>query len=188
MDKDFLLSITAAGHEPIQERDTFRHKTYRKDFAPGTKVTRDGLPLIARGSAKRDTLTTDMILPERADLALDPEGAVVSQDEFQRRYREHRRWFPMVEGSDPTCEPVPGVIDFLMAVPDRWTESPGYVEAGFDPYIPAPEKTHTYDPIQDKLIPIMENQNTMGEAIKVLLQQATEKRGPGRPPMDRSAA
>lgn len=183
-----MLTITAAGHEPIQERDSFRHKTYRKDFSRGTKVTRDGIPLVARGSVDRCILTTDMLLPEHADLALDEEGSVVSQDEFTRRYREYRRWYPMVEGSDPTCEPVPGVLDFLMSVPDRWTESPGMVDAGFDPYIPAPEKTHTYDPIQDKLVPIMENQNTLGEAIKVLLQDRNEKRGPGRPPNDRSAA
>lgn len=178
MDQELFVKWTAAGHEVISERGLFRHKSFKKAFPRDAVVKVDGAPLMNYGKPVK---IADL-LPERADLALDADGNVVSQEEFGRRYLQWLGWFSFVEGSDITAEPVPGVLDYLIRVPDRFSESPGFVDVNYDARVPAPEKTHEYDAATDRLIPIVEKQ---GKALEFLLEKAT--RGPGRPRKDEAA-
>lgn len=180
-ERELFLRWQVAGHEVIPERVTFRHKTYKKDFPKGTKVCVEGVPIY---NYDKPVLVED-ILPERADLCLDADANVVSQEEFERRYKAWLSWFPFVEGSDPTCEPIQGVLKYLKDVPDSFSESPGMIEVNFNARIPAPEKTHTYNPVTDELIPIQKNQEQMTAVLADMTEVLSKlKRGPGRPPKE----
>lgn len=174
-----ILRWTAAGHEVIHDRMVFRHKLLRKDLAPDALVRfQDGSPIISHGKSVR----VSDLLPERADVALDGDGKLFGETEFTKRYHEYARWFQYVEGTDLSCEPVPDPLTYILATPDTFSESPGFVEIHYDARKPAEqEATHKYDPIRDQMVEITEAQKTQGKAIEVLLEQVLEKRGPGRP-------
>lgn len=176
-----ILRWTAAGHEVLHDRMVFRHKAMRKDLPDDTIVKfNDGTPLISFGKPVR---VGDM-LPERVDVALDADGKMVSDQDFERRYREYARWFQYIEGTDIDAEPVPSILEYVLATPDTFSESAGFVQIHFDARVPAPERMHMYDPIKDELVEIKEVQATSLEAVKAMLEKMTEKtehRGPGRP-------
>lgn len=170
------LRWQVAGHEVIYDRNTFRHKAYRKDFPAGTLVKIQGVPFI---TVAGKVLCTDDIFPERGDLALDSDANIIPQHEFARRYREFLEWFSWIESTDLLVEPVPGVEEYISMTYDSFSESRGYVPIGFDAR-KKPEQiaTHKYDPSSDKLVEIAHTQEVMADVLKMLV----EKRGPGRPP------
>jgi len=177
----------AAGHEPIHERQTFRHRLFKKNLKPDHQVRlANGEPLVSHG---HNVVVGDM-LPERADLCLDEDGRLVSQGEFDDRYMEMLKWYDLVEGSDPKAEYIPNVKAYALKVPDRFSESPGMVDIGYDARKPAPdvEKTHYYDAKNDEMVEIMKEQGaaleTTLEAVRNLLEESKNKRGPGRPRKD----
>lgn len=176
-----ILRWTAAGHEVIHDRMVFRHKMMRKEFPCDAIVKyRDGSPVISCGK----TVRISDVLPERADIALDADGKLIDERDFERRYKEYARWFQYIEGTDIDAEPVPDPLDYVLATPDEFSESNGFVRINFDARTPAPERTHMYDPIKDELVEIKEVQATSLAAIKAMLDQLTsqpERRGPGRP-------
>jgi len=190
--QDLVMRWMAAGHEVVHERSTFRHKAYKKEFDKHTPVTQDGAQLImSNGHA----LVAGDILPERADLALDMDGCVLPQHEFEKRYREYLNWFTMVEGSDPSAEYVPNAVQYISQTPDTFSESPGMVEIGFDASKPAEEeRTHRYDPERDEMVEVMKTQgDALAKTVEALTQVMSErtpdppKRGPGRPRKEESA-
>lgn len=172
-----VMRWTMAGHEVIPDRMLFRHKGMRKTFPPDAILKySDGTPVISFGK----TVAISDILPERADIALDADGRLLNEHDFERRYREYLAWFTYVEGSEIESEPVPGALDFVLATPDVFSESNGFVQINFDARVPAPqERTHFWDDKNDRLVAIEEAQGTTLEAIKLLLEKST--RGPGRP-------
>jgi hypothetical protein len=185
------LRWMAAGHEVVHDRGTFRHKAYRKEFAPDTPVMMDGAQMImSNGHA----LVAGDILPERADLALDMDGNVLPQHEFAKRYLEFLQWFTMVEGSDTGSEYIPAGCQYITQMPDPFSESPGMVEIGFDARKPAEEeRTHRWDEANDKMVEVMQTQNegieTALSAVKELLEKgatAPKNKG-GRPRKEVSA-
>lgn len=174
-----FLRWTAAGHEVIHDRMVFRHKMMRKDIDQHAVVKfKDGSPVISHG---KPVLVRD-VLPERQDIALDMDGKLFGEDEFARRYKEYIRWFQYVEGTDIDVEFIPDPLDYVLATPDKFSESGGFVQINFDAKRPAPaEATHKYDPIADEMVEIKQIQATTVKALEELLRQATERRGPGRP-------
>lgn len=173
MDADyqrFVMKIMAGGHELIPERRLYRHRSYKKDFPKGTPVKVDGAQYITHFGV---ALTTDMVLPERADLCLDSDGALVSQQTFTTRYREWLRWFEMAEGSDIESEFVPDVHEYVAMTPDTFGESRGFVEIGYDATKPAETvATHRYDPRTDEMVEIKETQKVMAGILSQLSKQA----------------
>jgi len=182
----------AAGHEVIYERAAFRHAGFKKDFEPDTVVRIGDAPILMRADGQ--PLKVSECLPERADLALDMDGKLLPQHEFEKRYLEYLDWFSFIEGSDPKAEPIPHVENYIKMVPDTFSESNGLVEAHFDARKPPEEeRTHHYDPIADKEVEIQRETNTvLMESIKELLAERKnapeepKKRGPGRPPKHQS--
>jgi hypothetical protein len=178
-----ILKWTAAGHEVIHERGTFRHKDYKKELPPETVVKLDGAPLL---SSHGKTVEAGELLPERTDLALDMDGNILPEHEFVKRYKNYLNWFNYVEGSDPGAEPIPDRIEYVMQVPDKFSESGGFVEAGWDARKPPEEEaTHKYDPVKDEMVEMVRGQGealgTAMEAVQKLLEERPAKRGPGRP-------
>lgn len=173
----------SAGHTIVHERDTFRHRVYKKDLDPTIPVRMDGVQMImSNGHA----LVVGDVLPERADLALDSDGNLLPQHEFEKRYKEFLNWFTFVEGSDPSCEYIPSSRDWISQTPDTFSESPGMVEIGFDATrLPTKERTHLYDSSNDKLVEIVkaqgDAQSTVLDAVKQLLEVQAAKKSPGRP-------
>lgn len=177
----FAMKIITAGHEVVTERACFRHKGYRKDFPKGTLIKIEGVPYITEFGA---ILRTDDVFPERADLCLDIDGNVVSQQEFERRYLDYLGWFGRPEGSEVELEPIPSVTDFLSKTYDVFGESGSMVTIGYDAKKPAETvPTHQYDPRNDKMVEIEANQKMMVEILAKLAEQS-ERRGPGRPPKE----
>lgn len=173
------LRWQVAGHEVIYDRNTFRHKAYRKDFPKGTVVKIEGVPFITAGGK---ILKTEDIFPERGDLCLDMDANIIPQHEFARRYREFLEWYSWIESTDLLVEPVPGVADYISMTYDSFSESRGFIPIGFDARKPAEAvATHRYDPNTDKLVEIAETQATMTDALKFLLEKNLNKPGPGRP-------
>lgn len=177
---DFMKWQTA-GHEVMYDRSTYRHKAFRKHFASDAIIKVDGVPLLLHGK----TVKVADTFPERADLALDEDGNLVTQHEFSRRYKDWLTWFSWNEATDLSAEPIPGVLEYVTATYDRFSESRGLVEINFDARKPAEEvATHKYDPNSDKLIEMAETQATIAKGLEYLLEQNLNKRGPGRPPKD----
>ena len=181
-----VMKWTAAGHEVIHERGTFRHKAYRKNLDPNTPVKIDGVQFI---TSHGHALTYGDILPERADLALDIDCNVLPQHEFENRYLEYLNWFDFGEGSDPKAEYIPHVTKYISQTPDVFSESPGMVEIGFDARKPAPdvERTHLYNPVTDEMVEVQKKQGEALETTLAAVKQLLEsppKRGPGRPRKD----
>lgn len=170
-----------AGHEFIAERHVYRHRAYRKSFSPDAVVKADGVPLIFGGSV----IKVSSLLPERADLALDMDGNLLSQNEFERRYQDWLQWFSWHEATDLSAEPVPDVLDFVTKTPDVFNESRGLIPINYDARKPAEElPTHRYDPTADKMIEIAESMPAIAKGLEFLLEQNLQKRGPGRPPKE----
>ena len=186
------VRLQSAGHDIVWERSTFRHRDFKKDLDPETPITvREGgerVPLLTNYGA---AVTASMILPEKLDLAVDADGVLFSQEEFEKRYRA----FIMVtlpDFCDLQNEPVPNASVWLLKIEDPFGESRGSVSIGFDANKPAEnEVTHLYNPENDQLLERMAtNQAEQGEAlatamkgVEALLEKAT--RGPGRPPKNK---
>ncbi len=194
-----VMKWSAAGHEVLHERKTFRHKAYKKDLDPEAVIQRRvGSDLVPYTTSTGHTLTFGDVLPERADLCLDMDGHMLPQHEFEKRYFEFLNWFNYVEGSDPKAEPIPNAEQWICMIPDPFSESPGMVEAGWDARKPSPaedERTHRYDPRTDEMVEIVKQQgeatNLTLEAVRQLLEAAQtpvvdepKKRGRGRPRKD----
>ena len=196
-----VLKWSAAGHEVLHERSTFRHKAYKKDFDPKTVIQRRvGNDLVPYMTSTGHTLTVGDVLPERADLCLDIDGHMLPQHEFEKRYFEFLNWFNYVEGSDPKAEHIPNAEQWICMIPDPFSESTGMVEAGWDARKKAPdeeERTHRYDPRTDEMVEIVKQQceatSLTMEAVRQLLEASQnkepakdepKKRGPGRPRKD----
>lgn len=121
------------GHEPIYERGTVRLRDFKKTLPPGLDVTVFSkelgtyVPLmLSCGRA----LKCGEVLPERADLALDDEGHLLSQGEFEQRYEAYLSAFSYPDGSDVNFEPVPYVVNYIKEMPDPWSDSRGMIEIG----------------------------------------------------------
>lgn len=129
------------GHEPIYARGSVRLAEFKKNFPrdlPVTVFDKDAetyRPVIL--SNGKPLLAGD-VLPERADLALDERGRVLSQGEFERNYEQYLDAFVYPAGSDPHYEPVPNVVNYIKETPDTFSSSRGMVEIGFDPKLNAP--------------------------------------------------
>lgn len=183
MDKDYqklIMRWMSMGHEIIHERRLYRHKVYRKDFAPDRVITLDGLPLMSFG----ETVKFGDLLPERADLCLDMNGAVVDAQTFTTRYKDYLRGFDFPEMADLDAEFVPDVKDYILATPDKFSDSRGFVPIHYDARKKPDEvRTHLYDPNNDQMIEIAKNQQITAEVLQAMLEQIAtpEKRGPGRP-------
>lgn len=126
------------GHDPVWERGTVRLRELKHDVPKNQPVlvhnkdTNEYVPLIL--SCGRPLLCGE-VLPERADLALDAEGRLLSQAEFESNYEQYLSAFSYPDGSDPNFEPVPNVVRFVKEMPDPYGESRGMVEIGFDPHL-----------------------------------------------------
>lgn len=121
------------GHEPIYERGTVRLREMRKSIPADLDVTvfdkeRGGyFPLIL--SCGRP-LKCGEVLPERADLALDEKGRLLSQGEFEQNYMAYLAAFSYPDGSDINFEPIPYVVNYVKEMPDPWSESRAMIEIG----------------------------------------------------------
>jgi len=126
------------GHEPIWQRGTVRLSDLRHDVPKNQPVlvldkeSGEYVPLML---ACGRPLLCGEVLPERADLALDKEGRLLSQAEFEANYEKYLDSFSYPDGSDPNFEPVPNVVRFIKETPDPYGESRGMVEIGFDPHL-----------------------------------------------------
>ena len=124
------------GHEPVYERGTVRLREFKKTLPADREVTvfdkknERWVPLML--SCGRP-LKCGEVLPERADLALDDEGRLLSQGEFEQRYMQYLSTFSYTEGSEIGLEPIPFVVNYVKETPDRFSESRGMIEIGFDP-------------------------------------------------------
>jgi hypothetical protein len=180
-----VMKWNAAGHEVIHDRSTLRLVQYRKEFDPSTPVMRDGKQFVTSSGHR---LVVGDLFPERADLCLDANANMISQRMFEDRYITYLKWFDYVEGSDPEDEPIPNIKNYIAQTNDRFSDSRGMVEIGFDADKPAEkEMTHMYDPGRDELVEVTKKQGealeTTLEAVKKLLEMPP-KRGPGRPPRE----
>ena len=123
------------GNEPIYARGTVRLARFKKTFPSDLAATvfdkeaESYAPLIL--TCGRPLLCSE-ILPERADLALDEKGHVLSQGEFEQNYKAYLDAFSYPDGTDTNFEPVPNVIHFIKETPDPYGESRGMVEIGWD--------------------------------------------------------
>lgn len=124
------------GHEPIYERGTVRLRDFRKSLPPDLDVTIFNkeiggyVPLmLSCGRA----LKCGEVLPERADLALDENGRLLSQGEFEQNYMTYLAAFSYTDGSDINFEPIPYVVNYVKETPDRFGDTKAMIEIGFDP-------------------------------------------------------
>lgn len=177
----FAMKVLTAGHEVIPERNCYRHKGFRKDIDRNTIVKIDGVPFMTEFGA---VLRVKDIFPERADLCLDIDGNLVSQQEFERRYLEYLAWFDRPEGSEVELEPIPSVTMYISMTYDVFSESGSMVPIGYDARKPAETvPTQQYDPRTDKMVEIEATQKMMAEILAKMADQS-ERRGPGRPPKE----
>lgn len=199
----------------ITERGTPRLPHYKKDFRGSdleVKIrderTGEKVPFLLRSGRP---LKASECLPDHADLCLDEEACLVSQDTFERRYAEYLQSYVMPSDADPHFEPVPNVQRFLNQKPDIHTASAGMVEIDFEPGDPSEFKPLNYVDAEGNSIPVEEYEARESardareerlEAILVHLAEAQigkdqivgvsgenvevpveqpKKRGPGRP-------
>ena len=124
------------GATPIWERGTVRLPQFKKTFADDVEVkVRDKKTFELRPFKLRSgrTLMASEILPERADLALDEDGVLLDQREFEDNYNVYLESFVFPPGADPRYEPVPNVANYINAKRDPWKlETLTYVEIDFD--------------------------------------------------------
>lgn len=124
------------GAEPVIERGTVRLRQFKKSLPADMPVmVRDAdsgerVPFLLRSG---QPLLCGDILPERADLALNEDGTLLHQHEFEPRYAQYLDAFRYAEGSEIILEPVPNVARYVNAKHDTWSESGGYVEIDYDP-------------------------------------------------------
>lgn len=174
MDKDYqklVMRWTAAGHDIMHDRRVFRHRVYKKDFPADTIIKVEGVPLVCEGG----TVKIGDVFPERADLALDMNANVVSQDIFTKRFREYLGWFQFTEQTDIDAEFVPDVIDYLTQTWDTFSDSNGFVRINYDGNKPAEaELTHHYDPRNDTFVEIVKNQEMTAQVLQEMLDRLTQ--------------
>ena len=127
------------GHEPVRERGVVRLREFKKTLPADLVVTHYSkevgqyVPYILKASLK--PLLCGKVLPERADLALDDQGRVLPQGDFEMRYKQYLEAFVYPEGAEPLWEPIPNVMDYVCETQDTFSESSGYIEIEFDPKI-----------------------------------------------------
>ena len=174
-DPEIATRLSAAGHEIIPGRRTYRHRDYRHrlNADQGIFVEED----VPMRDYNGEPVKVGMLLPERIDLACDEKGIIVSQAEFERR------WLEFIENTmlygDPGSEPIPDVLKFIRMVPDRFSEGPGVIEVGYDARKPAED-----DSVQVKESDAsVEKDEMLVQVLQGLVEKQNEpKRGPGRPP------
>ncbi|TDI71845.1 MAG: hypothetical protein E2O85_01530 [Bacteroidetes bacterium] len=118
-------------YEIVPERGVVRLVKYKKEFSDDVMVLRDGVPFILKNSGR--PLKANEVMRERADLALDKDGNLLPQGEFQMRYMEWLGAFVYPEGTELALEPVPEVSAYVSECQDTFSESTGWIEIGFDP-------------------------------------------------------
>ncbi len=116
-------------YEIVPERGIVRLLKYRKSFDDEVLVMQDGAPLLLKGVGR--ALRASEVLPERADLALDMDGKLLSQGEFAVRYQEWLGAFSYPEGHEIILDPVPEVSAYVSEEPDAYGESSGYIRIGY---------------------------------------------------------
>lgn len=169
------------GHEPVRGRGTVRLYQFKKSLPKGLEVTvldRDSgqyRPLML--SCGRPLLCSE-VLPERADLALDEEGHLLSQADFEARYGEYLSAFPFPYGSEINSEPVPNVVAWVKETPDPYGESKGMIEIGFDPKLnedfkPKARFGPNGETEEEWLKESQKNSNDVASALKVLAANQT---------------
>lgn len=124
-------AMDPARYETVPERGVCRLVKYKKTFAEDVLVKKDGAPLIMKASGK--PLRACDVMRERADLALDKDGNLLSQGDFTSRYIEWLEAFTYPEGTNLADEPIPAVERYVSEIQDSFSESTGYVEMYFDP-------------------------------------------------------
>lgn len=121
------------GHEPMWDRGTVRLREFKRTLPRDLDVTvldkRTGQYVPFMLPCGRP-LKCGEVLPERADLALDDEGHLLSQADFEQRYDIYLAAFVYPSGSDLAFEPVPNVVQYVSEMPDPWSESKGMVTIG----------------------------------------------------------
>lgn len=117
----------------VPERATMRLREYMKDFDEETVVTVEGVPLLLPSSGR--PLRACEALPERADLALNADGSLVSSAEFTERYKKWLTGHKMPEGTNVDYEPIPNPAYYVRQIPDAYSESNGLMEIAFDPLL-----------------------------------------------------
>ncbi|GEM_PF-6677075 len=144
----------------VTDRGTPRLPQFRKNFS-GTDLdvkirdpqTGEYGPYLLRSGR---TLKAHECLPERADLALDEQGHLIDQAEFEQRYRQYLDSFVMPSDANPHFEPVPNVARYINARPDHFTASKGMIEIDFEPGQPGDFKPKFYVDEQGNSIPVEE--------------------------------
>lgn len=117
--------------EIVPERGLVRLTKYKKDFADDVIVKRDGVPFLLKYSGR--ALHANEVLRERADLALDQDGNLLGQGDFQARYVEWLDAFTYPEGHETALDPIPEVGAYVSERQDTFSESSGYIAIDFDP-------------------------------------------------------
>jgi hypothetical protein len=126
------------GDEPIRQRGSVRLAKFKKTLPADLEVTvfdknREAYVPLLLSDGK--PLKCGEVLPERADLALDEKGRLLSQSDFEARYDLFLNSFVFPEGSEVGFEPVPFVVNYIKETPDQWSESRGMVEIRYNPRI-----------------------------------------------------
>lgn len=167
------IGLQAAGHVPIRERFTFRHRDFMHDLPDETPImlkSDDGVKVPLLSNAGKP-VTVGEVYPERADIALDDEGCIVRQNDFKERYKAFLE-VTLPDFCRVDDEPIPAADRWIVQVVDSFSESPGPIDIGFDARKPAEqEATHMYNPETDELL---ERVAAQGEAQGAALTKALE--------------
>lgn len=132
-------------YEIVPERGVVRLLKYKKTFSDDIVVKRDGVPLLLKGTGR--PLMANEVLRERADLALDIDGNLLSQGDFNSRYEEWLGAFSYPEGHEIGLDPVPNVAAYVSEEQDKYSESAGFIEIGYPD--PADQEKHALNPQYD---------------------------------------
>lgn len=172
--KENLEKWQILGHEPIYERGVVRLHQFKKYFAPDVVVKEwsdatDSWEPIRLHSTFEELRAVD-VLPERADMALDENGHLLHQGDFEQRYKLYLDAWVYEETADPNFEPIPNVKSYILEEPDNFSESRGYIPLKFDPMLNQefkPEKLYGPDGETEEEF----NKNKKMETINPLLEQ-----------------
>lgn len=124
------------GDEVIRARGTVRLAQFKKSLPADLVVTvfdKDHNQYVPMLLWDGKPLTCGEVLPERADLALDERGRLLSQADFEARYDAFLASFIFPDGSDVGFEPIPNVVNYVSETPDIYSESNGMIPIRFDP-------------------------------------------------------
>lgn len=124
------------GDEPIRSRGTVRLAQFKKNLPADLVVTVQDkesgqyVPLLLWDGKP---LTCGEVLPERADLAIDEKGHLLTQADFEARYDAFLATFIFPDGADVGFEPVPNVVNYISETVDIYSESNGMIPIRFNP-------------------------------------------------------